>query len=85
MPPPYRAARYGNLQILPSPTEAPAADRMKPILFENVLLFLCSIHISPLTKRHSDIGTKIPYRSIFASLKDAAGFVNRILPLILFV
>ena len=27
IPPPYFAARYGNLQIFPSPTDAPAADR----------------------------------------------------------
>ena len=26
MPPPYFAARYGNRQMLPRPTEAPAAD-----------------------------------------------------------
>ena len=43
MPPPYFAARYGNLQIFPSPTDAPAADRTYPSLPEKLLLLLCSI------------------------------------------
>ena len=38
MPPPYFAARYGNLQIFPSPTDAPAADRTYPSLPEKLLL-----------------------------------------------
>ena len=37
IPPPYFAARYGNLQIFPSPTDAPAADSTKPIFPEKVL------------------------------------------------
>ena len=37
MPPPYLAARYGKRQMLPSPTEAPAAESTNPILPENVL------------------------------------------------
>ena len=38
MPPPYFVARYGNLQIFPSPTDAPAADRTYPSLPEKLLL-----------------------------------------------
>ena len=37
---PYLAAKYGKRQILPKPTDAPAADRTKPILPENELLLL---------------------------------------------
>ena len=51
MPPPYFAARYGNLQIFPSPTDAPAADRTYPSLPEKLLLLLCSIFsLSPFVK-----------------------------------
>ena len=45
MPPPYLAHRYGNLQIFPRPTEAPAADKTKPIFPEKLprLAFFNSI------------------------------------------
>ena len=39
------AARYGNRQILPKPTDAPAADRTKPSLPENELRPLCCVSI----------------------------------------
>ena len=39
------AAKYGNRQILPKPTEAPAADRTKPSLPENELRPLCCFSI----------------------------------------
>ena len=39
MPPPYFAARYGKRQILPNPTDAPAADSTNPSLPENALRF----------------------------------------------
>ena len=37
-PPPYFAARYGNLQILPRPTAEPAVARTYPSEPENLLL-----------------------------------------------
>ena len=37
-PPPYFAARYGNLHIFPSPTAEPAAARTKPIRLVKLLL-----------------------------------------------
>ena len=36
----YLAARYGNRQIFPNPTDAPAADSTKPIFPEKELLFV---------------------------------------------
>ena len=39
VPPPYLAARYGNLQIFPRPTAEPAAASTNPILFEKFPLF----------------------------------------------
>ena len=38
-PPPSFAARYGNLQMFPSPTALPAAARTNPKDVENVFLF----------------------------------------------
>ena len=46
MPPPYFAARYGNLQRLPKPTAEPAAAKTKPSLPEKVSRFV-SIKYSP--------------------------------------
>ena len=45
VPPPYFAARYGNLQRLPSPTADPAAASTNPILLEKLLL--CDIKNPP--------------------------------------
>ena len=59
MPPPYFAARYGNLQIFPSPTDAPAADRTYPSLPEKLLLLLCSIFSLDVYKRQMMIGAGI--------------------------
>ena len=44
----YPTARYGNLQIFPSPTEAPAADNTNPTLPEKELLLLFSFFICVL-------------------------------------
>ena len=48
IPPPYLAARYGNRQMLPNPTEAPAADSTKPSLPEKVLLDSFDFMFSPI-------------------------------------
>jgi hypothetical protein len=45
IPPPYLARRYGNLQILPKPTDAPAADRTKPNFPEKLLLFFITNYL----------------------------------------
>ena len=45
IPPPYFAARYGNLHIFPSPTAEPAAARTNPILL--VKLLRSFIYINP--------------------------------------
>ena len=42
MPPPYFAAKYGNRQMFPRPTDAPADERTKPSFPEKLLLF-CSM------------------------------------------
>ena len=49
IPPPYLAARYGNRQMLPNPTEAPAADSTKPSLPEKVLLDSFDFMFSPIS------------------------------------
>ena len=41
IPPPYFAAKYGNRQMLPRPTEAPAADKTNPSLPEKTASFFC--------------------------------------------
>lgn len=41
IPPPYFAARYGKRQMFPRPTDAPAAERTKPILPEKALRLGC--------------------------------------------
>ena len=43
IPPPYCAARYGNLHRLPNPTALPAAARTKPILPLKLPLFVSFI------------------------------------------
>ena len=45
IPPPYLAAKYGNLHIFPRPTEAPAADNTNPSFPEKELLLLLCFFI----------------------------------------
>ena len=69
IPPPYFAARYGNLQIFPSPTDAPAADSTKPIFPEKVLLLFYCVFISLLPLIRSYYKSDFPFLTpkIFAS------------------
>jgi hypothetical protein len=54
-PPPYLAARYGNLHIFPSPTADPAAAKINPILLENSLLSFIICLLSTFAKTHYNI------------------------------
>ena len=62
-------ARYGNLQIFPNPTDAPAADSTKPIFPEKVLLlFFCvSISLLPLICSYCRSGFPFLTPKIFVS------------------